>query len=210
MAEWGKLPRSLRHGGLLAGLLIAVAICAPLLATEKPWVARADGDLVFPAFVAWIGFGSAELSGAESLLAAPIPYDPQHILLGDGLQPPSTRHLLGTDSLGRDIAARVIHASRISLAVGSLAALLALGVGIPLGAIAGYVGGRPDWWIARLIEAALSIPTLLLALVLLAGQPGWLATLPAVVKVAAVLGLTGWVAVARYLRGEFLKWSDSG
>jgi peptide/nickel transport system permease protein len=125
------------------------------------------------------------------------------------LQAPSRTHLLGTDALGRDMAARWVHGARVSLSVGLLAALFALLVGLPLGALAGYRGGWVDAAISRMIETVLCFPALLLALALLAGAPDWLSGTPDTLRIAIVLGLTGWIPVARYLRGEFLRLRDS-
>jgi peptide/nickel transport system permease protein len=131
--------------------------------------------------------------------------DPTQLDLDAILEPPSARHWLGTDALGRDLASRLLHGGRVSLAVGALAAALALVVGIPLGALAGYRGGWADAAVSRLLEAALSFPTLVLALALLAAAPPVLDALPDAVRVALVVGVTGWVPIARYVRGEFLR-----
>ncbi len=138
-------------------------------------------------------------------LAAPwVTADPSGIDLRQVLKPPSSQHWLGTDGLGRDLASRVIHGTRVSLAVGLLSALLALLAGIPLGAAAGYMGGVADGIISRLMEAVLCFPALLLLLALLAAGPGWLRSFPDIVQLAAVIALTAWIPIARYLRGEFL------
>jgi peptide/nickel transport system permease protein len=97
----------------------------------------------------------------------------------------------------------------MSLAVGLFATALALLVGVPLGAWAGYRGGWADAAVGRCIEAVLCFPGLLLALALLAMEPAWLRSLPDVLRMALVLGITGWISVARYLRAEFMKLRDS-
>jgi peptide/nickel transport system permease protein len=140
---------------------------------------------------------------------SPVPYAPDHIDLSQVLHAPSFEHWLGTDGLGRDLASRVIHGARVSLSVGLLAAAMALGLGIPLGAAAGYLGGWTDSVISRCIEAILCFPTLLLLLALLAASPPWLRSLPDALKLSLVIGMTAWVPVARYLRGEFLRLSRS-
>ncbi len=143
-------------------------------------------------------------------LAAPwITADPARIDLQQILQPPSPEHWLGTDGLGRDLAARVLHGARISLAIGLMSALLALLAGIPLGAAAGYLGGAVDSVISRIIEAVLCFPALLLLLALLASDPPVLRSLPDVAKLAAIIALTAWIPIARYLRGEFLRLAGS-
>ena len=98
--------------------------------------------------------------------AAPLiaPYAPNAVDLSAHLQPPSVRHLFGTDDLGRDVLARMIHGSRVSLIVGYSATLLSLLIGAALGALAGYYGGAADWVVSRLIEIVLCFPFLFLLL----------------------------------------------
>ncbi len=142
--------------------------------------------------------------------AAPwLPGEPQRIELARRLAPPSPAHWLGTDALGRDVAARIVHGTRVSLAVGLLAAGFALLIGLPLGALAGYRGGFLDAWVSRTMETLLCFPSLLLILTLLVTAPAWLHGLPDVVRIALVLGITGWIPVARYLRGELLRLRNS-
>jgi len=110
---------------------------------------------------------------------------------GDGVL-----HLLGTDNFGRDLAARLLAGARVSLAVGVLAALAASGIGVLLGAVAGYAGRTTDRVIVVLTDAALAIPRVPLLLLLVAlFQPGLLITIVAI-------GLTGWMPVTRLVRAE--------
>ena len=139
----------------------------------------------------------------------PIPHDPYEVDLDAVLAPPSREHWLGTDGLGRDLAARLVHGARVSVTVGLLTAVLALLVGVPLGALAGYRGGVADAVISRCVEAVLCFPSLLLALAVLATAPAWVEALPDGVRIALVLGVSGWTPVARYLRGEFLRLRSS-
>jgi peptide/nickel transport system permease protein len=183
---------------------------APLLATDRAWLARTPEGLRSPALSAWLGRpGPGPGAGADTLIPAPVPYAPNRLDLDTTLARPSRQHWLGTDVLGRDLTARVIHGGRISLSVGLLAAASALLLGVPLGAVAGYRGGLVDAAVSRGVEAVLCFPALLLALALLAAAPGWLGRLPDVPRIALVIGLTGWVPVARYVRGEFLTLRDS-
>jgi peptide/nickel transport system permease protein len=181
-----------------------VAVAAPLLATSRPWLERGPDGLRSPALRSAVGLRAAPGDG-RLVLRAPIPHSPDRVDLDAVLEPPSRRHWLGTDGLGRDLTARIVHGSRVSLAVGLLAAVLAMVVGLPLGAVAGYRGGWVDAVVSRLIEGVLCFPALLLALALLAMSPPWLGRWHDVFKVALVLGVTGWIPVARYLRGEFLR-----
>jgi peptide/nickel transport system permease protein len=186
--------------------LVAVSLAAPLVASDLPWLVRREGGgLESPALRAL--WGSRAVPGAADhvLLPAPIPYGPRRVNLDHVLESPSGRHWLGTDGLGRDLGARLVYGGRVSLAVGLLAATLALGIGLPLGALAGYRGGVADAAVSRLVESVLCFPALLLALAVLALAPPWLSGWPDVLRLAAVLALTGWIPVTRYLRGEFLR-----
>lgn len=103
-------------------------------------------------------------------VAAPLltPYDPEKQQLANALIPPSSAHPLGTDHLGRDIAARILYGTRLSMLIGVLAVSIGLVVGVPLGAISGYYGGWADMIIQRLADILLSFPSILLALALVA------------------------------------------
>ena len=209
IADPQGFPRGLKIGAAILLCLVVAGIAAPLLATSLPWLVRSDGGLASPALRALFGVPRPAAPSPEVLLRAPIPRDPYASDLDRVLVPPSRSSWLGTDGLGRDLGARLLHGSRVSLAVGLLAAALALALGVPLGAVAGYRGGLADAVVSRCTEAVLCIPTLLLALVFLAVSPSWLAHFPDAVRISLVLGVTGWTPVARYLRGEFLKLRES-
>jgi len=156
---------------------------------------------------AGLAAGAAVLSAlALAALCAPwIASSPNAIDLDAVLESPSPSHWLGTDGLGRDVAARLVHGSRVSLLVGLLATAVALGVGVPLGALAGYAGRWIDAAVSRTIEGILCFPGLLLVVAVLAAAPSWLARLPDALRLAVVLGLVGWTGVARYMRAEILR-----
>ena len=96
------------------------------------------------------------------------PYRPDEIHPIDSLLPPSSRYLLGTDDLGRDILSRIVYGARVSLMVGVIAVGIAALVGVPLGLIAGYHVGRLDALIMRVMDALLAFPAILLAIALMA------------------------------------------
>ena len=132
------------------------------------------------------------------LTAAAAPWlarNPNRMELDLALRPPSADHWFGTDALGRDLAARVVHGARVSLAVGLLAAAFSLLLGGPLGALAGYRGGFADALISRAIEAILCFPTLLLVLALLAASPPWLRELSDVLRIALMIPLGALVTI---------------
>lgn len=110
--------------------------------------------------------------------------------------PDGVWHLLGTDRFGRDVLIRLLVGARISLAVGLLAALVSTAVGVGAGAVAGYAGGAVDRAIVAVTDAALAIPRVPFLLLLVAViEPGaWVTVL--------ALGVTGWMTVARLVRGE--------
>jgi peptide/nickel transport system permease protein len=140
-------------------------------------------------------------------LLAPVlaPADPIKNSLLDRLTPPrwtsggSPAHLLGTDALGRDVASRLLHGARVSLAVAFAAVFLSGLAGIVLGLVAGYYRGRIDDVLMRLGDIQLAFPVLVLAIAVLAVLGASLGNM------ILVLGLTGWVTFARIARGETLS-----
>jgi len=117
------------------------------------------------------------------------PYSPISNAPSETFQTPNRTHLLGTDQFGRDMLSRIIHGSRISLAVGLSSVLLALFVGVPLGIIAGFYGGKVDAIIMRTMDLILSFPVFLLAIILMVmftPTAGVLGTMKVVAAVAIV------------------------
>ena len=129
------------------------------------------------------------------------PYGPndQIDIIGLASHPPSLRHPFGTDMYSRDVLSRLVYGARISLSVGLLAVLLSITVGTAYGAIAGYLGGRADAVMMRVIDALLSIPRILVLLAIFAlwGR----VSLGALVL---ILGLTGWFGTSRLVRAQVL------
>jgi len=127
------------------------------------------------------------------------PYDPNLIDLKQVLMPPSPDHYLGTDTLGRDVLSRIIFGSRVSLKVGFVAVGLATLIGLVIGALAGYYGGWVDSALMRLVDLMLCFPAFFLILAVIALLE------PSIWNIMAVIGLTGWMGVARLVRAEFLS-----
>ncbi len=96
------------------------------------------------------------------------PYRPEDIDVIDRLSGPSLEHWLGTDSLGRDVFSRLLFAGRVSLYAASLAVAVAVVLGLPTGLIAGYFGGWADWGLGRVADALMTMPTLILAVAIIA------------------------------------------
>jgi peptide/nickel transport system permease protein len=132
-------------------------------------------------------------------------YDPTASEVTQRLQPPSwlgagsTAHLLGTDQLGRDVFARLVHGSRISLIVGLTTVAISAILGSGLGLIAGYYEGRLGMMLMRLADIQLAFPFLLLAIAIVAGLGVGL------LNVILVLGVAGWVGFGRVARGQVLS-----
>jgi len=134
-----------------------------------------------------------------AVLASSIaPWDPNKPDVKQILDPPSKRHLFGTDQLGRDVLSRMLFGARVSLAVGFVSVGIAATIGILLGAAAGYHGGLVDAVIMRLVDLVLVFPRFFLLLAVLAFLK------PSIWTIMAVIGLTGWMGVARLVRAEFL------
>jgi peptide/nickel transport system permease protein len=155
--------RFLRHRLAVAslvvlGLLVLMAVLAPVIAPMSPYVSDPRA------------FGA----------------------------PPSPRHLLGTDLIGRDVLSRLIYAARISLSVGIVASSLYVAIGTLLGAVAGFYGGALDVAIMRLTDMVLSFPALMLILVVVSVVG------PSLYNVMLVLGLLGWPTVCRLVRSSFM------
>ena len=135
------------------------------------------------------------------------PYDPEASQLSDKFQSPSSSHLFGTDALGRDLFTRILYGGRISLSVGGMAVAISLLIGVPIGALAGYYGGKIDSILMRLTDAFLSLPPFLV-LILLASILREV-ELPlfqrnSVLTIGLVIGILSWMTFARLVRAAFL------
>ncbi|MCX6141137.1 MAG: ABC transporter permease [Candidatus Kapabacteria bacterium] len=199
----------------VVGIIAVIAIFADVLANDKPIVCSLRGELYFPVvreFGVTVGVSSwgAEFATADWkalpydwAIYPPIPYSPGStdknlVTLKD--RSPSRAHWLGTDDIGRDVMAGLLHGSRYALSIGFVAMSLALSIGIILGAIAGYFGGLTDLLISRLIEVVITFPRffLIITIVALVEQGTlWL--------IMGLIGLTGWTSIARFMRGEVLR-----
>lgn len=128
--------------------------------------------------------------------------NPYKQVLEDRVQPPSLKHLLGTDRFGRDIFARVLYGARVSLFVGLVSQGIAVLVGVPLGALGGYFRGWIDDIVVWLISVFWSFPAFLLIMAVSISLPD---EFPGVVRVFIAVGVVSWVAVARIVRGQILS-----
>jgi peptide/nickel transport system permease protein len=127
------------------------------------------------------------------------PYDPAAQELAHRLEGPSLAHPFGLDELGRDILARILSGARISLLVGMAVVSVSSVIGMLLGSIAGYFGGRVDDVISRVIDVLMAFPGILLAIALVAVLG------PSLANVVLALSIIGWVGYARLVRGQALR-----
>lgn len=209
--------------GLFVIVMIAlVALFADVLANNKPLVCKYKGEWYFPVFQEYLvdlGLSQWEhpeftnnewktaLKGKyETVIFPPVPFRAEDTDDRGSLAAPfsgTNGHLLGTDQLGRDLFAGMIHGSRISLLVGIVAMGIATLIGVVLGAIAGYFGGWVDMAVSRLIELFLNFPVFFLIITLVAFNQDSPDSL--IFMIMAVIGLTGWMGIARLTRGEVLR-----
>jgi peptide/nickel transport system permease protein len=164
-----------------AALFPALALLAPVLATERPWISSRTGPV----------------------LRAPIPYAPDEIDLGARLARPSLAHWRGTDDLGRDGASRVVHGSRVSVAAGIVASALALFLGAALGSLAGLGGARTDRAVLFGIDVVQALP----GLVLVAAGAAFLS--PSFLTASLLIAATSWTDSARLVRAETRRMKSS-
>jgi peptide/nickel transport system permease protein len=143
--------------------------------------------------------------GFEYQLLGFIPTNRHLIGVGRGLDAADTIFLLGTDEMGRDLYSRLMFGTRISMSIGLIGVLLALGLGITLGGLSGYFGGRVDTIIQRLIEIVRSIPTIPLWMGLAAALPRDWSVVKTYFAITIILSLFGWTGLARVVRGRFLS-----
>ena len=195
----------------LAGLIIilfllATAIFDNFLAGRRPIFFRWNGKIYLPVLFDYkelygVDFDKVakNLGRGEFAIFPPIRYSPTETDLFSVLSPPSKSHLFGTDDRGRDVLSRMIHGARISLSIGFVSVGIAAVIGIVMGGIAGFYGGKIDFIISRLFEVMMTFPVFFLILTILAFRN------PSIYNIMVVIGATGWTGIARLVRGDFLK-----
>ncbi|MCI3926284.1 ABC transporter permease [Paenibacillus sp. TRM 82003] len=176
-------------------------------AAAKPNRLRRWGRMLLASKTGTAGLAMTAAVVLVAMLAPALaPHDPSVMNARNTLAPPfwmdggSMQHVLGTDNLGRDMLSRIIYGSRISLLVSVAAVLIAGVIGIALGIVCGFYGGRWfDSLVMRVVDAKMAIPTILLMLVII----GVFGT--SVTTLILVIGLTEWTAYTRLIRGEVLS-----
>ncbi len=190
-----------------------IAILADFLANDKPLLCKYEGKYYSPVvkeyfvkakLVKWQPhFLNVEWKDLEYDFAIwpPVPFLPTNLDFRSRYAAPGVnKHYLGTDQLGRDVLSGLIHGFRIALLVGFISMSIAFFIGVTIGSIAGFFGGKVDIVFQRLMELMMTLPTLFLILTIIAFFPGggiWM--------IMVVIGMTGWTGIARYTRAEFLK-----
>lgn len=127
------------------------------------------------------------------------PADPDRIDLKAIGKAPSLAHPLGTDLTGRDLWSRLVYGGRVSLSVGAVAVSIYVTLGVLLGSLAGYYGGRVDGWIMRFTEVVMAFPTLIILITIVAIVG------PGLFNSMIAIGLIGWTGIARLVRGQILS-----
>lgn len=199
----------------IVGILVFIALTADFLASSKPLYAVYKGETYFPVIKDYlnnIGLSKWDpeminvnwkildnQGKLESVIWTPVPYGSREIDLTNSLTPPKGDHYLGTDGIGRDLMSGLIHGSRISLSVGFIAAGIALIIGIMLGSLAGYFGGKIDILIMRFVEIMVTFPTFFLIITIVAIYGS------SILYIMAAIGFTSWTSDAKLIRGEVLK-----
>lgn len=158
------------------------------------------------------GFRSNKLAAAGALLiilfalssifAFLYPVDPNKLSVSGRLLAPSLKHLFGTDDMGRDYFARCLYGGRASLAVGFLSMILSTTIGVVVGSVSGYFGGKTDAVLMRLVDVLMSLPTFLVMLVMNAYLK------PGIQNVIIIIGLLTWMSIARIVRSETISMKE--
>ncbi len=204
--------RRARAWTALLAALAALALGADLIASDLPLLVRVAGTTwLFPCVTHPVALRTESqvslASKAEWMLRTPVPWGPNQTVATTGelrTDPPpwgpDESHWLGTDELGRDVLARVVHGARVSLFVAFFTVLVAVLVGVLLGAVAGYFGGVVDAALSRLLEVMTTFPTVFFLIALLS-----VLRTHSLWPLVLVLGLTRWTDIARLVRAEVLK-----
>lgn len=141
----------------------------------------------------------ATVMAAAALAPVITSKDPNEINLHERLSAPSPEHPLGTDQLGRDLLSRILYGARVSMAVGIFAIMISTGVGLTVGALAGYWGGWCDMLLMRAVDILYSFPTIFLILSAVAFMG------PSLNHIVVIIGLTSWMGLSRLVRAEILS-----
>jgi peptide/nickel transport system permease protein len=218
---------------LFVAFLTLVAILSPAIAGRKPIVCRYKGQLYFPALSyfrdSWqnpiffrdkfrdrFGPDVFKKKDPDSWVIYPLTFNDPYSRIKENEWPdrpgnprgdeagPSAQNWFGTDESGVDVFAKMVHGTRIALLVGFVSMGIATAIGLTVGGVSGYFGGRIDAVLSRLTEVILCVPTLILILAVFS-----LIREPSIWHTMAIIGATSWPGISRLTRAEFLKIKQS-
>ena len=204
--------RTARFGGMVLAAVVVVACFADVLASDLPLVCRWQGTVyvlpcvTHPPALADVDCAAmrrdpGDRAKGDWLLPPLVPYGPDAAVPARALLPPLHEgHPFGTDALGRDVFARVVHGARTALELGLGASAVLVVIGLTFGALAGFAGGTVDAIVTRLVESLTAVPTLVLVIVVCAVVPH-----PTTATMLWTIALTRWTELSRLVRAEVLR-----
>ena len=191
---------------IIIACLFLIAVFDDFIAGNRPILLKINNKLYLPVLINHRDLVNLDFSdykfiktNSDFVIYPLVKYSPTQNDLLSVLDPPGRSHIFGTDDRGRDVFSRMIHGTRISLSIGFVAVGIAVIIGIFMGSVAGYYGGRTDFIISRLFEVMITFPVFFLILTILAFRD------PSIYNIMIVIGATGWTGIARLVRGDFLK-----
>ncbi len=196
---------------MIVVMFLGMSVLADFIASSKPILLYWRGKLyLFPNLIEYNDlrlydnfYIVTHLDENDWAVLPPVPYGPYQCKTGNTilpLYPPSRLHLLGTDNTGRDVLARIVHGSRVSIFIGIVSTFLYCFIGLVIGAISGYKGGWVDDLTRKLTETVLAIPTFLLILAIQG-----LLSRTSILQLILIITITRWTEVARLVRTEVIK-----
>ncbi len=186
-----KVDPSLRGGVLFKQVMVNILILIVGISVLQVFIPRRLDATNYKSMV--------KTERAESAVFPPIPYGYARTDIAEREQPPSAKHWLGTDDVGSDVLARLIHGSRISLSVGFVAVGISSVIGIFFGSLLGYFGGKVDFFGMRFVEIMMAVPKFFLIITIVAFFERSL------FNIMVIIGITSWTQDARFIRAEFFK-----
>src|SRR5690554_4417508 len=197
----------------LVGIGCFFSFTAEFWANSKPIMINYQGSTYFPVFKTYspekfgikdslyVDFKTLELGGDDWALWPPIKWDPYQSNREVAEYPaaPSSANIMGTDDRGRDVFTRLLYGFRYSIAFAVFVWLITFTVGVLLGSLQGYMGGRVDLYMQRITEVLSTVPQLFLLIILIAVFE------PSLSLLILIYSLFGWISISYYMRAEFLR-----
>lgn len=197
----------------LIGISCFFSFTAEFWANSKPILMSYKGETYFPVFKEYsakefgitdslyVNYKEMELSNGDWAVWPPVKWDPyeSNKKVDEYPAPPSAANLMGTDDRGRDVFTRLLYGFRYSIAFAIFVWLITFTVGVLLGSLQGYMGGRVDLYMQRFTEILSTVPQLFLLIILIAVFQ------PSLTLLIVIYSLFGWIGISYYMRAEFLK-----